>query len=235
MIDKLRNWLVKPWLRKRGIKLSQGISPIPKGSQLIIEEGASINVGVMHFATLSIGAMTYIRSGGELWNVNEIGRFCSISNNVVIGQEKGGQGHPLHWVSTHPFQMDALVRPPPRGEIESTCIGHDVWIGRDVMIMEGVRVGTGAVIASRSLVTRDVPDYAIVAGTPARVIRFRHPPALITRLLASRWWEIDVQALYQQPLGKPECFVDLVSPLPKARYRKAVLTRYSWQPAESGS
>lgn len=235
MIDKLRNWQVKRWLRARGIKLSQGIAPIPKGARLTIEEGVSINVGVMHFSSLRIGAMSYIRSGGELWNVGEIGRFCSIGNNVVVGQERGGQGHPLHWVSTHPFQMDAVVKPPPREAVASARIGHDVWIGRDVMIMEGVSVGTGAVIASRSVVTRDVPEYAIVAGVPARVIRYRHSPELVARLLASRWWEIDIGALYKQPLGEPERFVELAGTLPKARYRKVTLTRNGWEAIESGS
>lgn len=235
MIEAIRNWYAKRWLRVQGIKLSQGIRPLPKNAILVIEEGASINVGEMHFAALNIGAMTYMRSGGELWNVSEIGRFCSISNNVIIGQERGGQGHPLHWVSTHPFQMNADVRPPARENIASTHIGHDVWIGRDVMIMEGVVVGTGAVIASRSVVTHDIPPYAIAAGIPARVIRYRHPPALIASLLASNWWELSLESLYQLPLGEPEIFLKHLNGAKRAEYKVAELTRNSWAAIKSGS
>lgn len=235
MLANLNHWLAKRWLRRRQIKLSHGIRTIPRGSRLTLEEGCAINVAVMRFSELQIGAMTYIRSGGELLNVSEIGRFCSISNNVVIGQEKGAQAHPLNWVSTHPFQMEADVVPPPRQEIASTCIGHDVWIGRDVMIMEGVRVGTGAVIASRSLVTRDVPDYAIVAGSPARVLRYRHPPELASRLLASRWWEADIRSLHRLPLGDIEQFLQLINELPKANHFSCVLTRTAWKSSEAAS
>ncbi len=71
------------------------------------------------------------------------------------------------------------------------------------MVMEGVKVGTGAIIATRAVVTRDVPPYAIVAGTPAQVIRYRHPPEIIEGLLASRWWELDSAFLTGLPLDRP--------------------------------
>ena len=229
MITRLNNWLAKRWLQNHRIKLSQGISTIPKNAQLILEEGISINVKEMHFTSLAIGAMTYIRSGGELWNVSEIGRFCSISNNVILGQEKGSQSHPLHWLSTHPFQMNARFPPPETEPVDGTVIGHDVWIGRDVMVMEGVTVGTGAVIASRSLVTHDVPEYAIVAGSPARVIRYRHPPELISELLASRWWNIAPQTLCNFPLGDPAQCVKQINESLYARYRAVLLTREHWK------
>jgi len=72
--------------------------------------------------------------------------------------------------------------PPP-------IIEHDVWIGADAMIKRGVQISTGAVIAARSIVTKDVPPYAIVGGTPAKVIRYRFSDENIERLLLSQWWQ----------------------------------------------
>lgn len=121
---------------------------------LQLEEGCAISRVQAAFSTLHVGTMTYIRSESELLNVSRIGRFCSIGNSVVIGQEKAG--HPLDWVSTHPMQYTGTpLHYVERGEPAE--IGHDVWIGREAMIMEGVKVSTGAVIAARSLVTCDVP------------------------------------------------------------------------------
>lgn len=232
MIDTLRNFLAKHWLKRQGIKLSHGPRPIPRGSQLILETGTSINVEVMRFRDLRIGGMTYIRSNSELLNVSEIGRFCSISNNVIIGQERGGPGHSLTAVCTNPFMLETAVSPSAYSTPPATEIGHDVWIGRDVMVMEGVRIGTGAVIAARSIVTGDVPAYAIVAGSPARIIRYRHPPELATRLIESRWWEIAPEALKRLPMDNPESFLLHLqeSIIPRqAGHPAYLLTRYTWE------
>lgn len=225
---RIRNRIAKHWLRRMGIKLSFGIDPIPKSGRLVLEEGTSIHAKIMKFNELSVGAKTYIRSGTELLNVREIGRFCSISNNVVIGQYKGGRGHPMSWVSTYPFQLEAPVSGESDSDPGDVRIGHDVWIGREAMIMEGVRIGTGAVVAGRSVVTRDVPDYAIVAGVPARLIRYRHPPELAARLLASRWWDIDEAELKKMPMNNPEEFLESIKERQPARYRTCVLTKSSW-------
>lgn len=81
------------------------------------------------------------------------------------------------------------------------------------MIMEGVKIATGAVIAARSLVTRDIPPYAIVAGVPARIIRYRHSAEVIARLLESAWWELPVNMLQRLPLDDPERFLDRLAEL----------------------
>ena len=224
MIDLLKSWRVKHWLRDLDIKLSSGIQEIPKNARLVVEEGASINVREMFFSSLSIGAMTYIRSGSELRNVSKIGRFCSIANNVVLGQEKND--HPLHGVSTHPFQPRPNHASAVGAENRAAEVGHDVWIGRDAIIMAGVSVGTGAVIGCRAVVTHDIPEYAIAVGVPARVIRFRHSPETIDALLSSHWWEIAPSFLQQLPMDDPATFIRLLGNTPpKAQYRTAELTR----------
>lgn len=194
----------KQWLRKRNLKVGFDIHRMQKHSALVLEEGVSLGRLEPLFKRLQIGAMTYVRSESELQNVSRIGRFCSIGNGVIIGQEKSG--HPMDWVSSHPFQYTA-TRHFYSESGSPAQIGHDVWIGRDAMIMEGVKVSTGAVIAARSLVTRDIPPYAIVAGTPARIIRYRHPSEIVAGLLASTWWELPTDMLAELSVDTPEKFL----------------------------
>lgn len=227
MIGFLVDHCCKRWLRRYGIKLASGPLALRKGARLIMEEGVSISTAKMEFHSLRVGAMTYMRSTVELLNVGSIGRFCSIGNGVVIGQDRAA--HPLAWVSSHPFQH-AAPQLAYKGERSAAEIGHDVWIGRDAMILEGVNIGNGAVIASRALVTRDVPPYAIVGGVPARIIRYRHPPAIIADLMACEWWECSVDDLLRRPLNNPEAFIqqNRSEPVARAAYRRVSVTRSGW-------
>jgi len=84
------------------------------------------------------------------------------------------------------------------------------------MIMDGITLGTGAVVGAQSLVNKDVPPYAIVAGTPARIIRYRFEPALIERLLASQWWELPAERLAQLPMEHPEALLAALADQPPA-------------------
>lgn len=176
---------------------------------------------------LSIGAHTYIRSESCLQMVASIGRFCSIGGGVVIGQEKNN--HPANWLSTHPFQYTDTSWQYD-APIELATIGNDVWIGRDAMILEGVNVGTGAIIATRALVTQDVPPYAVMAGMPAKLIRYRYPEEMIARLLASKWWERDFQQLKNLPLNDPASCLDQLHTLAPANYRKLQVTYKGCRP-----
>lgn len=149
-----------------------------------------------------IGAFSYLVSG--FFCAVSIGRYCSIGRDVQIGR----QSHPIDWLSTSPFTYmksdrvlraserfsDILIDTPPELSIRPTSlvrtiIGNDVWIGHGAMIMPGVNVGTGSIVAAGAVVTKDVPNYAIVGGNPAKIIRYRVPEKYIERLLESKWWE----------------------------------------------
>ena len=132
-----------------------------------------------------------------------IGGFCSISDNVVIG----GSQHPMHYVSTSPVflahrdSVKAKFARHPYVNKPRTSIGHDVWIGSGAMIKGGIDVGTGAVIGMGSVVTKDVPPYAVVAGNPARIIKKRFSDEQIDKLLTSGWWDWDDDMLNQLGLN----------------------------------
>jgi tetrahydrodipicolinate N-succinyltransferase len=103
--------------------------------------------------------------------------------------------HPTDWVTTYPlskkfFGVDKHGSPRGKGDV---VIGNDVWIGGGVLIMGGVTIGDGAVIGARSVVTHNVNDYEIVAGNPARHIRFRFEPLLIDQLKRVKWWDWQVE------------------------------------------
>lgn len=121
-----------------------------------------------------------------------IGSFCSIGTGASFVMA-GNQGHRTDWVSTFPFYYagnaefsGARDGYRPAGD---TVVGSDVWIGAEAMIMPGVCIGHGAVIASRAVVTSDVPPYAVVAGMPARQLRVRFDEKSVAMLLEMAWWE----------------------------------------------
>ena len=122
-----------------------------------------------------------------------IGSFCSIGSGAAFIMA-GNQGHRHEWVSTFPFFFMSEV-PAFEGAANGylpagdTAIGNDVWIGSEAIIMPGVKVGDGAIIGTRALVTKDVEPYAIVGGNPAKVIRKRFADREIALLLEMRWWD----------------------------------------------
>ncbi len=118
-----------------------------------------------------------------------IGAFCSIASGVQIFL---GGDHRTDWVTTYPFNIlweagkGIKGHPKTKGDV---IIGNDVWIGVEAVILSGVRIGDGAVIGARAVVTKDVPPYAIVAGNPSVVVRKRFGEEIIQRLLSVKWWE----------------------------------------------
>jgi acetyltransferase-like isoleucine patch superfamily enzyme len=157
-----------------------------------------------------VGHYTYIQSKAAAFNA-EIGPFCSIAQEVVIGLVD----HPMRFISTSPVFYDNsqplpqffIDRPLEKISLPRTEIGADTWIGQRAMIKAGVKIGVGAVVGAGALVTRDVPPYTIVIGSPAKPIRQRFADAVCERLLASQWWtrnDLDLlqfNRLYDDPLA----------------------------------
>lgn len=124
-----------------------------------------------------------------------IGRYCSIAAEVKFIMNGGN--HQVDRLSTYPFSIFGhgweAAKPeawPMKGD---TVVGHDVWIGYGSLIMPGVTIGNGAIIAAGSVVTRDVPGYAIVGGNPAALIRHRFDSDTIARLERIGWWNWDAE------------------------------------------
>ena len=119
-----------------------------------------------------------------------IGKFCQIAANVRFIMN--GANHATDGFSTFPFcafgneWQDVPLTPDYKGD---TVIGHDVWIGYNVIVMPGVQIGDGAIIASGAVVTKDVEPYCIVGGNPAKLIRKRFNDETISRLIKLAWWD----------------------------------------------
>lgn len=126
---------------------------------------------------------------GDVTRVH-IGAYCSIAKNVKI---IAGGNHNPGWVSTFPFRAQFGLpgayedgQPSSRGDI---VIGSDVWLGYRATLLSGVTIGHGAIIGAGAVVARDIAPYAIAAGNPAEIRRYRFPEETIRRLLALAWWE----------------------------------------------
>ncbi len=125
----------------------------------------------------------------------QIGRFCSIANGVTILL---GGDHRVDWITTYPFSVfleEARARRGHPRSKGSVVIGHDVWIGLDATILSGVTIGNGAVVGACSVVTRSVPPFAIVAGNPARHVRYRFAEEQIRALEEIAWWSWPIERI----------------------------------------
>jgi acetyltransferase-like isoleucine patch superfamily enzyme len=178
-------------------------------------------------SSLNIGAFSYAVSG-YYWGCN-IGRYASIGENVQIGRHS----HPLHYISTSPFfylpfsgvldnsnpiyaesyALKDFQSNTPATVPKPTYIGNDVYIGHGAFILPGVTIGDGAVVAAMSIVTKDVPPYSVVAGTPATVRKFRFSSDLIAKLLTLKWWDFAPWQLKGITLDDPLEAIDFIEKL----------------------
>lgn len=151
----------------------------------------AIKTGLLVMGEYSYGYPEIIDSGGVRGQVI-IGRYCSIADDVKI--LAGGNHHPA-WVSMYPIRIAFDLpgkyldgQPYTKGDVK---IGSDVWVGQNALILSGVTIGHGAVVAAGAVCTCNVPDYAIVGGNPARIIRMRFSEQQIHSLLRIGWWNWD--------------------------------------------
>jgi len=184
------------------------IHPVPDLPRVVFLRPLLAALGEAAPRNVEVGAFTYYDdpvhardffARNLLYNISQgtrlsIGAFCAIATGARFMFPDAN--HAMAGPSTYPFGIlggafaealpltDYLWR--PAGE---TVVGHDVWIGTEALVMPGVRIGHGAVIGARAVVTRDVPDYAVVAGNPARVVRRRFPEEVAARLVALAWWD----------------------------------------------
>lgn len=142
----------------------------------------------------------------------DIGAFVSMANRVTIG----GVAHPMHFVSMSPVFLSHKDSVKKKFAVfdylpeTRTVIGSDVWIGEGAFIKAGTRIGNGAVVGMGAVVTKDVPDYAIVAGNPARIVRYRFEESTRSALSMSGWWTLSDEALAKLgPLmAEPAAFIE---------------------------
>lgn len=191
-------------------KSGEGITilgPTYIDSNCEIETPVRLNGG--YFNVQKIGAFSYISRGAVFKGVKSIGRFCSIATNVSVGYGN----HNTSFISTHPLfenidyswnenfhslrknhitwleKMSEMSHEIMKEKNKAPEIGNDCWIGTGAFICRNVKIGNGAVIGAHAVVTKDVPPYAIVAGCPAKIIRFRFPEDIIEKLENLQWWE----------------------------------------------
>ncbi len=148
---------------------------------------------------VTAGDFTYFERNGEAI-YTELGKFCSVAANVRINALE----HPMERVTMHKvtyrpneyFRFHGLDHDfRERRRAKRVVIGHDVWIGHGAVILPGVSVGTGAVIGANAVVSKPVEPYQIVAGVPAKAIRYRFDEPIRARLLALQWWDWPVEKL----------------------------------------
>ena len=141
--------------------------------------------------SLKVDEYVYMRQDCVMQNV-EIGKFCSIAKEVFIGlgahPMDGFSMSPLFYRRNNPLGIELINMDVGIEEYQKIIIGNDVWIGTRATIMDGVNIGHGAVIAANAVVTKDVPPYAVVAGVPARIIKYRFGEDKIKKLLSLEWW-----------------------------------------------
>lgn len=166
LISRIRNRL-----RGGGPRMAVPLEEMPAGT---IGRGTYGGGATVHHFTVNGGL--------------KVGAYCSFAAEVEILL---GGNHRHDWVTTYPFpNRDARFAhlPPSASTRGDIVIGNDVWVGRGAMILSGVTIGDGAVIAARAVISRDVEPYAIVGGNPAKHIRFRFSPERIAALQRIAWW-----------------------------------------------
>jgi virginiamycin A acetyltransferase len=181
----LGGWRLKKALRALVTKL--------EGGQMYSETLRAI---LSKYHNIEIGMYSY---GGcfDLSNIRaftKIGRYCSFAEDVYIYNTN----HPLGRKSTHPFFYNPSLRIIEAEQVSrrSIEIGNDVWVGQNVIILPGVtKIGDGVVIGAGTVVTKDVPDFAVIVGNPGKVIKYRFSEQTIKKLKQERWWDKDIDDL----------------------------------------
>ena len=211
-------WMI--WRRRRLCRLIPGFraSPFSYASKDSQFAEASALVGTASVYRSAIGRCSYV-SGARIANAT-LGAYSSVGPGAIVG---GLGEHPSRWMTTHPSfystrgpnaisfaQVDVFP-----GEHQPVSVGNDVWIGARAMILDGVTVGHGAIVAAGAVVVNDVAPYEVVGGVPARRLRMRFEAEVIRALLERPWWNLPDDVLRElAPLmcsEDPAPFVDALA------------------------
>ena len=195
MINYIRNIIIR--LKSKKIKLEKNV----RLKNVIFQSNNKIGKNTkVSYTSLGIG--TYIGSNCNITKT-KIGKYCSIGSEVKTIYGK----HPTSkYVTTHPFAFNNTMEKigfkfePNNKFRDENCnklkrieIGNDVWIGNNVLILEGIKIGDGAIIGAGAVVVKDVPEYAIVVGVPAKIIKYRFSIEEIKFLKDFKWWDKDLE------------------------------------------
>ena len=175
----------------------------------IIDKGCSFNQNTIihrnvhilencNIINSEIQSFSYLGKNCIIQNAS-IGKFCSIANDVCIGLGK----HPLDYFSTSPlfyrsqntFKINLIEKDLQFEEYLPVSIGNDVWIGSRSLILDGVSIGNGSVIAANSVVTKDVAPYSVIGGVPAKHIKYRFNDNQISKLKNLKWWDMSLSQI----------------------------------------
>jgi acetyltransferase-like isoleucine patch superfamily enzyme len=190
---------------------------ISQGENVTIDDNARIRNSILksysrlkHFSELIdsvLGEYSYI-SQYSIVNKTIIGKFCSIANNVSIGLWQHDTD-----VTTHTFHLYETSGGFVKGfknfkkDNIQTTIGNDVWVGSSTVIMKGVKIGNGVIIGAGSIVTKDIPDYAIAIGNPSKIFKYRFDSETISLFNEVKWWDLEKEVL--SDMIKFGCFAEI--------------------------
>lgn len=187
ILDSFKKWLIN---KRHGIFVERGAFT---NRHCKFEKPVALQGNTIVMSS-QFGRYSYVAHNSWIAHA-EIGRFCSIGPRVMIGPGK----HPIDRVSTSPIFYSPYAQCGEHWvdegtfkENERTIIGSDVWIGAGAIILDGVKVGHGAMVAAGAVVISDVPPYAIYGGVPGKLIRYRFDERIINELLQFQWWNMNV-------------------------------------------
>ncbi len=218
---------LKVWLRKEiGIKMIKFIwrrfLPI-KLKKIIIRAINHVSIINYNKNHCNVGRNSYAIEKEKIRPDTVIGSYCSISANVYIGPGH----HPIDYLTTSPFfynlsfketYVQQYAQQILNDNSKKKCtIGNDVWIGVNAVIMQGRSIGDGAIVGANAVVTKDIPPYAIVGGSPAKIIKYRFSKEIVNQLMMLRWWDFPDSVINNLPFDDVQLCINKLMQIKQER------------------